>query len=573
MAVDQLPPGFVLDELEEETGLPPGFVLDEERPAVKGIFGTVPAESFARGERNIAGNLIERPAAATRGAIRANPLLALLGPAAGVPAALGFGGLAAQERARAASLDPSRERSFQEEEIERFYANVAQRQPGREATFPQTIGGLVPSAMGLAKDVIVSPVDALLTVLGVSPAGRRAGQAIAASKPGQAVGQLLRKPRRSPLEILQGIFRTKPSLSEAELVTMGEERLAKLPQLARQTARQLRTQQVSQVLASDRQALQIQYQHTLDTIRAEKIRLGRSAPSVAAKRLETLEEPFRKLQKKQNIAYSEGMNARLADAEQPSGQPIAFTREEINEAIANQYLKPQVAGESPLVLEDPTEYRELLSLFSGEDFVNQQEISARSILNKIESLSQSIGRAAKEKLRPFTPSEVKAQHLRDLLIDLLDQQGIDISSVKNDWKTWVPLRNLGLKLQTPAGPRQLISIVRGQDPVRAKSLEHLEALLGENLDKETKAVFSQLDALNQQKVLKNATLSEQRRLLSERGGAERKSLTMQKYHVENQALHRARVRKAIFIAGGLLVSQTPVGKTILRTAREVLLPE
>ena len=49
-------------------GLPQPSTTQE--PRQWGLFGSVPAEAYARGERNIAGNVFERPAAATRGFIQ-----------------------------------------------------------------------------------------------------------------------------------------------------------------------------------------------------------------------------------------------------------------------------------------------------------------------------------------------------------------------------------------------------------------------------------------------------------------------------------------------------------------------
>src|SRR3990167_5973457 len=212
---------------------------------VKGFFGDVPADRFEAGERNIAGNLIERPAAAARGAIRGNPFLAALGPLAGVAGITGAGGREAQERAQQASLNPATERSFQTEAIDRYYQDVARRQPEQAPNFAQVLGGTIPSGAGFAADIALSPMDALLTALGLTPQARRAATAVASSRPGQAAGQFLQRdiqsfmPGKKLTEPLSTMFKigrpstiAKPSPFREALISRVQNRLLKSPKLA-----------------------------------------------------------------------------------------------------------------------------------------------------------------------------------------------------------------------------------------------------------------------------------------------------------------------------------------------------
>ena len=251
----------------------------------------------------------------------------------------------------------------------------------------------------------------------------------------------------------------------------------------------------------------------------------------------------------------------------------------MNQAIAKKYLKQQLAGEPPIFLEDPEHYRALTNLISRQGLINQEEIGARQLLNTADEVYQQVGIGAKNKSRAYTPDEVAAQHLRDILLDLLEQRGIDVSGPKSDWAQWVPIRTLGLKLQTPSGPGQLIRIVTGKDPVRAKHLDRLEILLGEKLDTQTRKVWNQLNSLKQEAIVEQAKQVEfhrlmqqedafyrgqqltEKRTLAEKGIAEKQTLAKQqdvtaramgesesarKLRVEQQARHREAITKIIY---------------------------
>jgi len=120
--------------------------------------------------------------------------------------------------------------------------------------------------------------------------------------------------------------------------------------------------------------------------------------------------------------------------------------------------------------ENPEVYQELTVLLNQHGIVNQQEVSARQLLNIAKAESKQVGAAAKQGLRAYTPREVAHQHLHDIILDVLKSRGVDVSKTDAMWRAWVPVRNLGLKLQTEQGPSRLISIVRGRNPVAAEVL-------------------------------------------------------------------------------------------------------
>lgn len=321
-----------------------------------------------------------------------------------------------------------------------------------------------------------------------------------------------------------------------ELVTLSEEAVAKLPELERSTYRQLKNLEVSKQLESQGAALRKQFGEVMQAIKQEKAQLGKSAPSVAAKRLEQLNEPFRKLQHDQSTLHTEMLDKAFDST--PS-YDVPLNREELNKAVADKFLTPGAD-------EDPILYRRMMDILDNELFVNRDEISARAVHNAAKNLTP--GRAALNKSRAFTPDEVVGSKLRDVLMERLRAHDVDLGSANKTWADWVPVRDLGLKLQTPSGPGQLIRIVKGKDPVRAKHLESLEVLLGEKLDKETKGVFDQLDTLKQQEIIEQAKLAERNRLLSQRYDLAKKSAAESKLNIEQMARHRDLIRKLVFYA-------------------------
>ena len=332
-------------------------------------------------------------------------------------------------------------------------------------------------------------------------------------------------------------FFAKTPMGTERLMTLSETQVAKLPPEERQTYLQLRNAADAQEISTKRAALQQQYQETLGKIRQDQQVLGKAAPGVASQRLKGLAEPFRALQSAQNRLYKSRINEALADI--PENNAL-FTREDLHGAIANKYLTP---GTMP---DDPTEYRALLDLFDEAEIINANEISAQQVLKMSDDLSRGIGVGARNKSRAYVPNEVISSKLRDVLLDLLESRGANVREAKAEWAQWVPVRNLGLKFQTPSGPSTLMRIIQGRDPIRGEHLAQLESLLGESLQTEVKQVFTQLDGLTQQKVIEGTKQLEAKRLLGERIGFLKDSQIERKLRMDQMARHHDNVRKLIF---------------------------
>lgn len=142
--------------------------LDEKPEEKVGFFGSVPKSAYQTGQRNIMGNVMERPAAALRSLIQ------------------GKGYWAGAE-------NPTNVPTFQELALEKFA-------PKTKSTALNFLGGLIPSGAGLAADIATNPANLLMAILPKLPlgAGKTLGGVVAGSKPGQAIGRMANAPIQLP---------------------------------------------------------------------------------------------------------------------------------------------------------------------------------------------------------------------------------------------------------------------------------------------------------------------------------------------------------------------------------------
>ena len=192
---NDLPSGFVLDEEPKNFNLPSGFVLDEER--VGGVFGSVPKSAYERGDRNIVGDIFERPGAAIRSTLQGK----------------GY---------RTGMVNPAESPRFQDLAVEGYYKRTDPAIEQMEQQFPiagkttriaRDLGGNIVSGAGFAADVATDPVALLSMILGKAPTGPKLnpniaratgrsretlGQVVDRSKPAQALGDFLTKERSIP---------------------------------------------------------------------------------------------------------------------------------------------------------------------------------------------------------------------------------------------------------------------------------------------------------------------------------------------------------------------------------------
>lgn len=144
---------------------------------VLGVAGSIPKSKFERGERNILGNIFERPAAAVRGGI--------------LSTAKGEGFLKGYKQG---AILPQTVPTFQETGLRKYYEGT------EKPSMLKVAGGFGVSVAGLAADVLTNPADLLALLIGKTPVGkgRTLGGVLGETKPVQAVGRFLTKERGIP---------------------------------------------------------------------------------------------------------------------------------------------------------------------------------------------------------------------------------------------------------------------------------------------------------------------------------------------------------------------------------------
>ena len=157
------------DYFAEEVGGQKDYFSDEvigktKEKMVGSIFGKVSESAYNKGERNVLGNVFERPGAAIRSAIQGK------GYAAG-------------------AVNPTNVPKFQDQILDAYYKKTP------NFPFKQTLGN-IPSAIGLAADTLTEPANVIPLVAGMSPTVQSAGKAIGATEPAQAFSRFLNKERQ-----------------------------------------------------------------------------------------------------------------------------------------------------------------------------------------------------------------------------------------------------------------------------------------------------------------------------------------------------------------------------------------
>ena len=166
-------------QIETENGVYEVETASEQaRPEkmVGSVFGKVPESAYQAGERNILGNVFERPGAAIRSAIQGK----------------GY---------TEGAVNPTDVPTFQNLALDTYHkgaGSIAEKIPegfGRSAfETAATIGGVIPSAAGLVADIVTNPADVLSTAIPMAKPVQAAGRAIASTKAGKALTELATMP-------------------------------------------------------------------------------------------------------------------------------------------------------------------------------------------------------------------------------------------------------------------------------------------------------------------------------------------------------------------------------------------
>jgi rare lipoprotein A len=197
------------DYFAEEVGnvatAPKDYFAEEIEKApekmVGGIFGKVPESAYNQGERNILGNIFERPGAAIRSALQGKGYVE-------------------------GAVNPTNVPTFQELAI----------QASQQTTSPiaNAALGMIPSTLGLAADMVTSPTDVLTSVIpGLKPV-QMAGKVIASTKPAQAITKIA----TTPIEQLMRPTSEQLSQRVSKVVKDGVEKAIRPSVIGKKTATQ-----------------------------------------------------------------------------------------------------------------------------------------------------------------------------------------------------------------------------------------------------------------------------------------------------------------------------------------------
>lgn len=170
-------------DLFEESGVKLSF----EEPKVGGLFGKVPVSKYAQGERNIIGNVFERPAAAIRSMIRGE------GYAKG-------------------AVNPTVVPTFQEEGLAKYHqavGDVARKIDNpvfkKAVEVAGTLGGFGVSAGSMALDMATNPADVATSLIPAAPGVKQGMKLLGGTRP----GIMLKTAANYPLESVPGKLLTK----------------------------------------------------------------------------------------------------------------------------------------------------------------------------------------------------------------------------------------------------------------------------------------------------------------------------------------------------------------------------
>lgn len=151
----------------------------EEQEETVGTFGKVPVSKFERGERNVVGNIFERPGAAVREGLRSIKDDGFV---------KGF---------KRGSVNPGVSETFQEEGAKKA-SDIASRLP-RSLVKPVAFAGSVGAqSLGFGMDIATNPTDLLLAILGQTSQAKQGASILANTKAGKSVGRFLSKERSLP---------------------------------------------------------------------------------------------------------------------------------------------------------------------------------------------------------------------------------------------------------------------------------------------------------------------------------------------------------------------------------------
>lgn len=462
--------------------------------------------------------LVSRPAAQYRGFIRG------VTPGGETP----LQGLARGALAQGQEL-AQRARGFdiQLPAIEQYYQSIAERQPGQYPTLPQVIGGFAPSAAGvfaeMGANIATSPLELATAIAPFSRAGKMATEAVAASRPGQAIGRFLTK------ELSTAKFPKGLTLTEEQLAKMPPPRRARYLEVQRmreekrlgrqighfEEQARLRRAQIESRAAAGEEAitrqqvfgkaqaeaqretvlsrLSVEEQNHIATLDEQRATVDSMLTETAKQKTIAARQPFFDTAEAHSVEYDRLMRASLTT---PEAQRARVTMRELQELVETLYPYPEDIADARLA-------RNTMQLFTQP---LETTFEPSVILNEIDSLA--LKRGGYSKLRVYSRRQRVADDLRTGLIDLLEQKGVDFRPAKEYWRPWAKVRDKAIKVIRPwedprfpsySGARELEQVAQNLGPVEV--VREIEREIGFNLTDELRVFVSQQDANTRARLL------------------------------------------------------------------------
>ena len=457
--------------------------------------------------------LVSRPAAQYRGFIRG------LAPGGETPRqGLERGALAqGQDLAQRA-----RGFNIQQPMIERYYQSIAERNPGQSPNIAQIIGGLVPSAVGLAGEmganIASNPIELASVLAPFTRAGQMATGAIASSRPGQAIGRFLNQPigRRAPTDV-------------PTLLSKTERQVAKLPPQIRDIfIRERRAQLAQQMQMAGQDITTASYEakitlnnlnrETLHTMREETVRLKQQLQDQGfqvALKLKTTD--IGPLMKAQSTRYGDVVRSVIGEAD----DAITVTSQEMLQAMSRRFENNPRAfnlAHGQLQLETLDQYSQpVLKVYRPSE-----------VLAEIDRLGVGIPRSPTQ---TYTYADDVADELRDILLTEIERKGqvlgkdfTKIRAAKQDWKAWKPVQKRlvsGTRFfeQSETVTDQFVQkLTQYAYPTHPKNVdkyfEEIQKYIGYDFAKPMRPIIDQLTAIERKQLaLEVAKVAEQERIM------------------------------------------------------------
>lgn len=263
----------------------------------------------------------------------------------------------------------------------------------------------------------------------------------------------------------------------------------------------------------------------------------------------------------------------IVDSELKGKTNIKVRNTDISSYIDNRYADD--AGKSAQI-------KEILGLTEKVDplSLKPSTLKLRTTVGEMwdntKNLKQSIRKSAKNSSSVFTPQEKITDDAIKIMTDFLkDSHGVDLSKANQFWSKYAPIRDemiskakpfLSSGTKTSGMDTAIVKSSKGINISGENFIKEVNNLLGEDITKQTKEIFSKMNAVKKNIVAKQLEadlIKADAKLMKERA---LKSLSDDKFEIERLASKRETVKKWLVRLGYVATGAT-VGAPIINKFR------